>query len=137
MMKLPQFKLATLPALLAEQAKEKPDDRPLHEVLADTTNAGVMDEFKGLPQHDLALIRKIVARLADMALEHGVEIDRQTLGMDLMNVHAHAQPINLFALLTANDDDLTHDCLGIHRFIDRKTGQLGGGFKLRHARAPS
>lgn len=136
-MTLPPHKLAALPALLAAQAKEKPDDRLLHEVFADTTNAGVMDDFKGLPQQDLALIRKIVRRLQELAASHGVEIDVQTMGMDLMNVHAHTQPIQLYALLTASDDDLTHDCLGIHRFIDRKTGQLGGGFRLRHARAPS
>lgn len=136
-MNLPPFKLAALPGYLAALAKDKPDDRPLHEVLADTTNAGVMDEFKGLPAEDLATIRKIVRRLFDLALEHGVDLDVQTMTMDLMNVHAHTQPINLLALLTANNDDLTHDCLGIHRHIDRKTGRLGGGFRLRHARAPS
>lgn len=84
---------------------------------------------------ELNLIRKVVARVADIALEHRMQLspDEQIgLMMDLGMVHATGHPLALFSLLVSSNEDLTHDVLGINKFIDRSTGQLREGFKPRH-----
>lgn len=80
-----------------------------------------------------------ISAIADRALRimpalkrHGiVKLD---LVMDLEATHASACPLDLDALLVANDPDFCHDILGINRHLDRETRQLGDCFLPRFAR---
>lgn len=78
-----------------------------------------------------------ISAIADRALRvmpalqrHGiVKLD---LVMDLEATHSWC-PLQLEALLVANDLDFCHDVLGINRHLNRETGQLGGWFLPRFA----
>lgn len=56
-----------------------------------------------------------------------------TLIMDLSACHSNGCPLHLSRLLDANELDFVHDIVGIHRHINRKTGQLEGAFLPRFA----
>jgi len=58
-----------------------------------------------------------------------------TLVMDLTATHLNGCPLDLDKLLAAPAVDFAHDLGGISRHIDRTTGQLGGCFLPRCARA--
>lgn len=51
--------------------------------------------------------------------------------MDLTACHANGCPLRLQDLLEADDLNLVHDVVGIHRHIDHETGALGGSFLPR------
>lgn len=82
---------------------------------------------------DGRIISKIVDRAEALAAKYGAEFDRQTLAMDLHACHANGCPLALGVLLKFPDFDFTHDVFGIHRHIDRKTGELGDSFSPRSA----
>ena len=84
------------------------------------------------------LIHKIAKRAVCLAVE--LDIDGITLmdtDMDVSACHANGNPLDLSALLAAKDGDFGHDVFGIRRFIDRKTGKLGGCFSPRYSRRAS
>ena len=56
--------------------------------------------------------------------------DRTTRMMDLEHAHG-AAPIDLEALLAAPDGEFLHDVVGIHRHMDRSTGELRDCFLPR------
>ncbi len=53
--------------------------------------------------------------------------------MDIEAAHSGC-PLQLDALLVANDVDFCHDVLGINRCLDRETRTLGGCFCPRYAK---
>ena len=94
---------------------------------------------------DIATIHKIVARYVALCERYGIELMRDRgavvlsslqLGMDIALCH-HRTPLRLEALLIGDDDTLTHDLVGIHRHLDRLTGELREGFKPRMLASPT
>jgi hypothetical protein len=88
-----------------------------------------------LSPQDRLLIEQIVQRMVDIAIQHGQEKTFQGMlcAMDLACVHLNNTPLNLLRLLMSDQEDFTHDVLGIGVHIDRKSGQLRNGFKPRFA----
>ena len=82
-------------------------------------------------KHDFDTMVKICVRLEVYAKNHGLELDdRISRIMDLDHVH-NRWPLRLDALLAAPDFDFLHDIGGIHRHMNRATGELGGCFVPR------
>lgn len=83
---------------------------------------------------DAQAIRRIVQRAFEVAQQRGIYLgaDRLTLEMDLSACHASGCPLDLAALESAREVDLMHDLLGIHRHLDRRTGELRDMFLPRH-----
>lgn len=69
---------------------------------------------------DSTLIHKIVER----ARRAQPRVDPLTLAIDLTAVHLNGTPLRLADLLAADDFNFSHDVFGIHRNIDRTTGEL-------------
>jgi hypothetical protein len=87
-------------------------------------------------REQLELISKIADRAHD--LEHGAGArhhgqETMTWLMDLSAV-MNSCPIDLAALLAADDANFAHDVFGIRRHIDRETGELGDCFLPRFAK---
>ena len=82
--------------------------------------------------HDLALC------IADRAVRRGwydcYRHPFQTAYMDIVATHANGCPLDLAQLAIADDYTFMHDVQGIHRHIDRETGQLTDCFVPRTAR---
>jgi len=89
-------------------------------------------EYPKTSKLDLVLILKIVERAHGIVVAHGGEYDKTSAGLDL--VYAHAQvPLDLEALLAADDFNFMHDVFGIARHMDRSTGEMDGRFLPRFA----
>lgn len=56
--------------------------------------------------------------------QSGHGYSRMTCDMDLTACHCNGNPLDLAALLGADDFNFTHDLCGIARHIDRETGKL-------------
>lgn len=85
---------------------------------------------------DLQLIRRIVARA--LQINQQVPLSRLDLRRDIGMVHTNGCPLHLWALLHANEMDFIREVLGIHRHLNRETGQLDPIFAprfVRHTRA--
>ena len=78
-------------------------------------------------------IDEIADRAFELAQSMGYTYSPMTLGMDVTACHANGTPLNLAALLAADDGDFGHDVFGINRHIDRTTGILGDCFVPRYA----
>lgn len=81
---------------------------------------------------DLGAITQICERAFVLAESLGVDVDRMGLFMDITAAH-NTCPLKLDELLEADDATFAHDVWGIHRHIDRKTGELGDCFVPRLA----
>jgi len=81
---------------------------------------------------DSPVIFDIVKRANALAEKHGQE-PIPMLVMDLTACHLNGCPLDLRRLLHAPDFDFAHDVWGIHRHIDRDTGELGDCFLPRFA----
>lgn len=53
------------------------------------------------------------------------------ISMDVTAAHANGNPLRLHALLAADDFNFAHDVFGIHRHMNRDTGELGDCFVPR------
>lgn len=82
---------------------------------------------------ELDTAQLIVERAERMAREHGQDVDRLSLLMDLIACNANGCPLKLQALLDADDANFAHDVFGIRRYMDRTTGQLTDCFLPRFA----
>ena len=71
---------------------------------------------------EIKLISKIVGRA--MREHPDLNIDKQSLEMDIEAVHCNDCPIDLPRLLAIESPHFGHDVFGIQRFIDRNTGKL-------------
>lgn len=82
------------------------------------------------------LIQHIVARYVAQVQRLAIRMtptDRLVLEMDVEAVHSNGMPLKLEELAHANTSDLVHDIAGIHRHIDRNSGQLQDCFVPRYA----
>jgi hypothetical protein len=86
---------------------------------------------------DARLIHQIADRAVCLAAhirgQSGARIDRLSVVMDLIAVHANGAPLDLTALLNAEDPAFVADVCGIQNHLDRASGRLTGGFTPRHA----
>ena len=80
---------------------------------------------------DIKLVSKIVGRA--MREPPDLNIDKQSLEMDIEAVHCNDIPIDLPRLLAIESPHFGHDVFGIQRFIDRETGKLTQCFVPRTA----
>lgn len=83
---------------------------------------------------ELRQISKVAAR-AVVALGKPLPsgMDHQTICLDLGKVHDSGCPLDLAGLLVCRESDLLHDVMGIHRHLDRDTGELLECFWPRYA----
>jgi hypothetical protein len=79
-----------------------------------------------------------ILEIADRALplyaDFGLPDDKLTITMDLDFAH-ECYPIDLFALLKADESTFVHDVFGIRRHMNRRTKKLEGCFVPRTALA--
>lgn len=81
------------------------------------------------------LISKITHRAMKVVEENDLKgYEFQDLEMDITAAHVNDSPIDLNALLHADDATFGHDVFGINRYIDRTTGKLTEFFVPRTAR---
>lgn len=78
-------------------------------------------------------INAIVDRANKIAKAANHNLDRMSMVMDLMATHANGCPMDFAQLLAADDFNLAHDVFGIHRYLNRETGQLTDCFRPRFA----
>lgn len=83
---------------------------------------------------EISRIERIVSRAVHMGIARSSR-DNPTLDltMDLEAVHCNGCPIELEQLLQAKKSDFIHDIMGIQSHLNRKTGELEGGFVPRYA----
>jgi len=83
-----------------------------------------------ISKEDAAIVRKIAERAvkAEPALFMGDVV------MDITATHANGCPLNLAKMLLFDDFNFNHDLYGIHRHLDRNTGELTRCFLPRCAR---
>lgn len=84
---------------------------------------------------DAVIMGRIAAQAMDTYKRLGIEthFDEIDLHMDLCAVHLNGCPLRLQDLLDASDFDFAHDVLGIHKNLNRHTGQLENFFLPRFA----
>lgn len=80
---------------------------------------------------DYKLAKKIVDRATKEVCF--LEVDPQSLQMDIVAIHISGCKIRLKELLASAKSDFFHDVAGIHRHIDRETGKLMDCFLPRYA----
>jgi hypothetical protein len=94
-----------------------------------------MITFKISPE-DQAIVNKIVERARQLATQFNIEYPTHEISMDLTAAH-EVSPLPLQKLLDTADTnlaDFSHDVFGIHRHINRITGELQDAFVPRCAR---
>lgn len=80
---------------------------------------------------------KLIVRIADRVKRDWPDYpdDRRTLIMDLNACHANGCPLDLAALLEANELEFSHDIGEIRKHLNRRTGKIEGCFVPRYALA--
>lgn len=73
---------------------------------------------------DSALIDLIAKRAVAFGVENAIDVDHETIAMDLSACHCNGCPLDLVKLLTAPDVHFGHDVFGIRRFMNRETGRI-------------
>lgn len=76
----------------------------------------------------------LIGRIAERAIEMGLNDDRVEVMMDITAVHLNDCKLDLKRLLDADDFNFAHDVNGIRGHIDVNTGKLTMGFLPRTAR---
>lgn len=77
------------------------------------------------------LIRKIMRRFRMVMEDSGEIFPWIEYEMSLTACHANGTPIKLVELSLASDFDVMHDVCGIHRHIDKATGEIRDCFVPR------
>ncbi len=82
---------------------------------------------------------RLINTIAVRAMKMAVAIDAAPctlleLDMDLTACHANGTPLKLLELATASDGDFGHDVFGIHRHLNRETGEIENCFLPRYAK---
>lgn len=76
----------------------------------------------------------LIRKIADRVIENiDDEVDFLALTMDLEATHCNGCPLDLEALLNADDFNFYHDVYGISRHLNRSTGELMNCFLPRFA----
>lgn len=86
---------------------------------------------------EFSLIQEIAERAVTKAFEldpRSGRINKFELVMDITACHANGCPLQLDALLSADDFNFIHDVFGIRRHLNRDTGELGSCFLPRFAK---
>ena len=86
--------------------------------------------FQKVSKEDMGLIEKILERFE---AKH-TDATRMENLLDLMNCQEGVCPLDLGALLGANDYEFFHDMFGIKAHFDRQKKVLTGGFLPRFAK---
>ncbi len=82
---------------------------------------------------ELRIITAIAVRAVRLRASRGVDCDFLSTSMDIEAVHCNGCPLDLNALLVADDFNFAHDVFGIERHIDRNNGRLRDFFLPRFA----
>ena len=83
-----------------------------------------------MTKDEMLLIAEIAKRAEQMNL---LMFDRMSLIMDIQAVHAEIG-LNLTSLLNADDENFSHDVVGIQNNIDRQTKTMQNCFLPRYAK---
>lgn len=93
-----------------------------------------MIDWNSVSGEDVRTIHEITKRAMELAKEYDAgrspRIDAQTLSMDITAAHISC-PLKLRELLVVDDSNFGHDVFGIHRHINRETGELENCFLPR------
>lgn len=76
-------------------------------------------------------ISAVADRAANLAKSADIFYDKRMALMDITACHANGNPLDLAALLAADDGTFGHDVFGIRRHINRNTGALEDCFSPR------
>lgn len=74
--------------------------------------------------------RRLTLGIVNRACSNNNNYDPIELEMDITAAHI-ANPLTLEKLLHADDFNFLHDVSGIHRHIDRETGEMNNCFRPR------
>lgn len=88
--------------------------------------------FKATQQED-DLIRQIARRASALSESVGVAYRTIEAAMDVEVCHSNGCPLDLPALLAADDTNFSHDVFGIRRHLNRRSGALENCFTPRYA----
>jgi len=82
------------------------------------------------------LERAIITVIAHRAVLEGfcTKGNILNLRMDITATHVNGCPLRLADLAVAGQNNFGHDLLGISRYLNRETGQLGGHFHPRFSK---
>lgn len=75
----------------------------------------------------------VAKRAVALAVKHGIDYKHMDAVMDIEAAHCNGNPLDLSALLTADDFNFAHDVFGIRRHLDRETGKLMDCFSPRYS----
>jgi len=81
---------------------------------------------------EMDLIGSIVDRAFSLDL---VKVNALTANMDITAAHCNGSPLDLEALLAADNFNFSHDFTGIVGHMNRNTGKLERGFSPRFSKA--
>lgn len=82
-------------------------------------------------RHETELIQRIAARASSLlGARFYTRIDAM---LDVSACHLNGCPLDLERLLSADDFNFIHDVSGIHRHLNRVTGELADCFRPRFA----
>ncbi|RJF82315.1 hypothetical protein D3877_19940 [Azospirillum cavernae] len=83
---------------------------------------------------DADKITAIVKKVSEvMKKSGGPDVDHLEVRMSLTACHLNGCPLDLDKLAAADDFNLLHDVIGIHRHVSRDTGELTDHFRPRCA----
>lgn len=85
-------------------------------------------------KEEMEIITQIVDRADKFITDKNIPYDRVSILMDISATHCNGCPLDLEALLKADDPNFFHDIFGIYRHINRQTGKLEACFVPRFAR---
>lgn len=81
------------------------------------------------------LLAEIVRRAVRFCIQYNLPANGQHIRNAILECHLNAQPLDLAALIGADDATFTHDVFGIQRHFDPDTNKLTECFLPRcHAR---
>lgn len=86
--------------------------------------------FKVEPE-EKKIIDQIVKRALTICAANGGTWNRTDCMMDIVACHKNGNPLELQRLLDADDFNFAHDVFGIHRHLNRETGELEDFFSPR------
>ncbi len=86
-----------------------------------------------LPHGRKAQVNRIAKRYADLVKAAGIKTTILHHQMDLTACHNHGCALDFDRLEKADDFNLAHDVGGIHRNLNRETGELENCFRPRFA----
>ncbi len=87
-----------------------------------------------IKERDIKLISQIARRAKKEYASFGLEVNAETIIMDLTSVHFIGEnPIKLQELLVAETDDFMHDIIGINQNLNRITYKLENCFSPRYS----